>query len=139
MGRTMEQERAADALGRVKDLEKKAAGNSRQADVNDRYAQEAKGLPATIVMNGLGQALATLRAGKDQHEELLYRHCQDWLCRNDKTAPYPGQQDLLDALTAGSREDYLRAQTEALSWLNWLKKFATAYLEKPEQQGGGSQ
>ncbi len=140
MRRTLEQERAADALTKVTDLEQKAAGNSKQVDINDRYAQEAKGLPATIIMNGLGQAMATLRAGKDEHNGILYRHCQEWLCRNDaKAAPYPGQRDLLPALTAGSREDYLRAQNEALAWLNWLKKFATAYLPKPDKQGGGSQ
>lgn len=130
--RTLDQKRAAHALDRVNALEKQA-----QTDLNDRYAKYAKGLPAMIIMNGLGQAAATLRASDAEENRLLYAHLESWLCRNDPAAPYPSTNSLLDAIVKDSRESYLRAQAEALAWLAWLKKFAQAYLEKPKAAGGG--
>ena len=140
MTKTMDQVRAADALGKVKKLSDEAKGNSAYVDRNDKYAIYAKSLPATILMNGLGQAATSLLAkaeGSDAHK-LLYMHLESWLCKGNSEvkAPYLGHDDLIEAIIGNSRESYLRAQAEALAWLAWLKKFAVAYLKKTD--GGGN-
>ncbi len=99
---------------------------------NREYAAYVKGLPATILMCGLGQAVAILQAksrGKrDDAHWLLYTDLQEWLCRSDSSAPYSGYSNLMEAITGGSRDSYIFAQEETMRWLEWLKKFATAFL-----------
>ncbi|PUB72160.1 MAG: type III-B CRISPR module-associated protein Cmr5 [gamma proteobacterium symbiont of Ctena orbiculata] len=145
----IERERAANALEKVESLPK---GDDEKCQGN-KYTSYVKGLPASILQNGLGQAMATLLAAskgkpaiennqvKDAHR-LLYNHMQAWLCRNDVNAPYPvddpiGDEDtvLLNKLTGSDEASYIRAQAEALAYLNWLKKFAVAFC--PDE--GGSQ
>lgn len=134
MKRTLEQERAAHALSKVRQIQETIDPNKA-----DKYASYVESLPATILNNGLGQALATLLAQsnkgdrEDSHYQ-LYTHVQEWLCRDDPQAPYRSAGDLMEAIVSNDRQLYLRAQVEALSWLNWLKKFAVAYLKK---DGGG--
>ncbi len=106
----------------------------------DNYVSYVKGLPPTILQNGLGQALATLLAAskgerRDDHYR-LYAQLEEWLCRVNRYSPYHGENNLMRAITGGTEEDYILAQGEALAYLHWLKKFATAYLsEKGQQQG----
>jgi len=114
-----------------------------------KYTSYVKGLPATILQNGLGQAMATLLAaskGRDamnnnevnSAHRLLYDHVQGWLCRDDTDfpAPYSGSTELMNAITVGDEEAYIRAQAEALAYLNWLKKFAVAFRPEQSSQGG---
>ena len=129
MSRTLEQERAADALSKVRLLRKEM-----DHDRADKFASYVERLPASILNNGLGQALATLLAqakgeSEDPHYR-LYEFIQDWLCRDEAQAPYRLAGDLMEAITGNSRLAYLRALAETLSWLNWMKKFAVAYLKK---------
>jgi len=129
MSKTLEQMRAADALEKVNGL------RSEGEEWKDKYASYAAGLPAAILMNGLGQAAATLRsAAKDEEDPhyVLFNHLKSWLCRDDSKAPYPKVSGLMKAITSYDRDTYMYAQAEALAWLQWLKKFATAYLKKPE-------
>jgi CRISPR-associated protein Cmr5 len=43
---------------------------------------------------------------------------------------YSRQKDLLEAITGQDEAHYLRAQAEALAWLEWHKKFCRAWLPK---------
>ncbi|KKM12002.1 CRISPR-associated protein Cmr5 [Clostridiales bacterium PH28_bin88] len=128
MQRALQQLRAADALRRVKEME------SQDDDQQEKYVSYVNGLPATILINGLGQAAATLLSAakgiKSDPHYFLYRHLQLWLCREEKEAPYAGAGDLMQAIVDGERGTYQRAQVEALAWLEWVKKFANAYLKK---------
>lgn len=119
---TLAQRRAAHALACVE----KHTGNS-----YGNYVSYVESLPATILMNGLGQAAATLLSKADDKEAhgLLYADLQSWLCGSDSAAPYPRAPDLMKAITGNKQKDYLHAQAEALEYLVWLKKFANAYLE----------
>jgi len=124
---TLSQRRARHALGRInerKQTEPKTYGN---------YVSHSQSLPAAILMNGLGQACATLLAKSEDHR-LLYDDLQSWLCGDDSSAPFRNRPNLMDAITQGDQPSYLPAQAEALSYLVWLKKFANAYLQpdKPE-------
>lgn len=120
---TLGQKRAAHALEAVKRLEK---------DNNyGNFGSYVQRLPATIVMNGLGQAmaseLAAARGCKDEDErahKTLFELVESWL---QKCNAYP-KTDLMIAIVQGNQEDYVRAQAEALAYLDWLKKFSQAYL-----------
>ena len=131
--RTSEQLRAANALARVSELTGEPDGFKK------RYRAYVDRLGPTILMNGLGQALATERAaagpnpGDDQkraHNE-LYASLQRWLCRDGGV--YPKGQDLLEALMGNDEAHYLHAQAEALAWQEWHKKFCRASFPKGEE------
>ena len=130
--RTSEQVRAENALARVSEL----AGEP--DDLRQLYRAYVDRLGPSIMMNGLGQTLATERAaasGRGVRERAhwrLYDNLQGWLCRDDGNI-YPGGADLLQAIMANDQSKYLLAQAEALAWLDWHKKFCRAEL--PE--GGG--
>ena len=140
--RSIDQERAANALARVDELRRQSEGFGKPEDFRNRYRGYIDRIGSAIVMNGLGQALATERAGagaepkKDDeraHHE-VYRSLQLWLCR-DEGGVYPSSEDLLEAIMAYDEAHYLRAQAEALSWLEWHKKCCRARF--PSDDGAG--
>lgn len=125
--KTLGQMRAAHALAAIKKLEEgKNYGN---------FGSYVQRLPATIVMNGLGQAmageLAAARLGKgtnsvdEQAHKTLFDCVESWLfeCR-----AYEGKKGLMAAIVESNQDAYVRAQAEALAYLDWLKKFSQAYL-----------
>jgi len=139
---TIEQQRAANALGRVQALSARSDGFKR------RYRSYVDRLGPSIVTNGLGQALATERAAagpqprgpaaspgdaadKEAHRELC-TSLHEWLCRTDGGI-YPNERDLLSAIVSHGQSEYLHAQAEALSWLEWHKKCCRAAFPKDER------
>ena len=129
--RTLEQIRAANALVCVSEL------SAKNSELGPLYRAYVDRLGPTIMMNGLGQALATERAaasggslGERAHGR-LYDNLKGWLCREGGV--YPAGADLLPAIMSNDQSKYLLAQAEALAWLEWHKKFCRAEL--PE--GGG--
>lgn len=139
MKQTLDMKRAADALKKVEEINQK-----HDADWKDKYASYVESLPATIINCGLGQAAATLLAAAKRGEKgesesdphyVLYRHLEEWLCGAEPEAPFRGQDKLLKAITSHDRNNYIKAQAEALAWLDWLKKLAVAYLKKEKRSG----
>jgi len=127
--RALGQERAANALARARDLDAKPPRDfSRKA-----YRSYVDRLGPTILMNGLGQALATEHSGSEPAHKALYTSVQRWLCRKDGV--YAEGEDALSAITQGGEREYLRAQFEALAWLEWHKKACRAIF--PENDGAG--
>jgi len=126
--RTPEQRRAAHAAATAVSVAERDS---------DRFKKEYRAyvdrLGPTIVINGLGQALAMERSAAgsngDSPHGLLYANLSNWLCRTDGGV-YPEARDLLTALIAGSQGEYLRAQSEALSWLQWHKNLCRAQLPR---------
>lgn len=132
MRQTLEQKRAADSLAKINKFREDFEQEERR---QKEYVSYVKSLPATILVNGLGQAAASLLAAnkgklgeKKTAHYILYKHLQDWLCRDSKQAPYQ-HGNLMQAITTNDRESYMHAQAEALAWLQWQKKFAVAYLK----------
>lgn len=130
---TLEQKRAKHALDQVKALQKEKPGN---------YLSYVNALPAAILMNGLGQALATeLASGKNDSDphRLLAKHMSEWLLSKEAHTRYAtpaseeakldAAQRLLGRIVAGGQDAYLWAQTEAIAYVTWLKKFANAFLD----------
>jgi CRISPR-associated protein Cmr5 len=133
--RTVGQRRAANALERVRKL------SGRSDDFQQLYSAYVDRLGPAILMNGLGQALAMMRANAGSkpsnarevaHHE-LYLSVQQWLCRDDGV--YPESSDLLQSVTENGESDYLHAQAEALAWLEWHKKLCHASFPKGEENG----
>jgi CRISPR-associated protein Cmr5 len=125
-------ERAGSALRAIETL-------PGQNDVKKRYNAYVKSLPATVRRIGLGQTLAVLlsRSGEKTSEEkayaALYKHLEKWLCGDTIVAPYRNESDLMKAVINSDQATYVRAQTESLLYINWLKKFANAFLPRGEE------
>lgn len=134
--RSIGQDRAANALARIDEL------NEHCDDFKKRYRSYLDRLGPAIVMNGLGQALATERAAagatpndadeKAHHE--LYKSLHQWLCRTEGGV-YPSGEDLLQSVMENGETLYLRAQAEALAWLEWHKKCCRATFPRAEGVG----
>jgi CRISPR-associated protein Cmr5 len=137
--RTLEQKRAEHALRKIREIDNETADG-----LGSSYQRYVESLPATIVMNGLGQACAILLAhsnGNSSREKayrLLYDHLEEWLCQSEN-AVYRSEASLIDAIVKNDQQSYVRAQAEALAYLDWLKKFAQAFLkQKPASAAGAS-
>ena len=117
---TFEQKRASHALKEIKYL------NVRK---DSHFVSYVSALPASIVMNGFGQAMAFELSSGNEHK-ILYSIMEKWLC-ND-SGVFTNEKDLMKAITENGQREYIRAQAEALAYLDWLKKFSRAYLEKGE-------
>ncbi len=131
-GGTLQQNRAADALEKIR-----ALANS--SDKASKYRSYVAAFPATIVTNGLGQALAIeLASGGDKvAHKALCDHVMTWLKSQveaiDKSCR-DNEDRILDAIMEIDEDDYLRAQSEAIAYVSWLKRFATAILPEPEEK-----
>lgn len=133
---TLAQRRAQHALQRV------LAHQARGPQAYGNYVSYVDALPAAIVMNGLGQACAMLLAKAqgdlNKPHGLLYADLEDWLCGNHEAAPFPSasgdRNKLILAITSAEQQAYLRAQGEALAYLQWLKKFARAFLQRGSEE-----
>lgn len=128
--RTIDQRRAEHALQQIVEIK----------DCNDGYyISYVSALPATIVMNGLGQALLTLKAKekerKDDSHGFLYKHVTKWLAKQVKELKAcENGSNVIQKLMENDQTVYLIAQAEAMAYLNWLKQFSRAYLKEKEGQ-----
>lgn len=129
---TLEQKRATHALAQINKIKGEYCGH---------YVSYVSALPATIVMNGLGQALATLLAAagrkkdpEDDPHKWLYNHVAEWLSSGQVKALEGDKAGLIQRLMDNDQDVYLQAQGEAMAYLQWLKQFARAYITEPEGQ-----
>ncbi len=130
---TIQQQRAKHALNKVK-----SAADNPQID-NEKFKSYASNLPAMIHMNGLGQAAAFFKSkgnSSPEHAE-LYNILSNWLCRHDNDPqiqqdmpiqPYNGCANLLIGITTQDMHQYRLAQAEAQALMDWVKKFAKAFM-----------
>ncbi|MFI0399400.1 MAG: type III-B CRISPR module-associated protein Cmr5 [Thiolinea sp.] len=114
---TIQQQRAKYALDEVK------AALDRGVNKKE-YKSYASSLPAMIHMNGLGQAAAFFKSKGGTHRE-LYNLLSGWLTQANQ--PYVGK-DLLEGITTENMHAYRLAQAEAQALMDWVKKFAKAFM-----------
>jgi CRISPR-associated protein Cmr5 len=116
---TLQQLRAKYALDKVTDLVPLNEG--------DKLKGRASELPFMIHANGLGQAAAFFKSKKDKDGyDKLFIVLQGWLSQPGR--PFAGQTDLMRAITEADMHQYRVAQAEAIQFMDWVKKFASAYL-----------
>ena len=100
---------------------------------NDRLKAYAQSLPAMILSNGFGQAMAFIKAkggskkltekDKDQSSrayQQLYQSIQDWLINQGIVEPHSSNQqknDLVIAITGMSQANYQIASRETMAYL----------------------
>lgn len=137
---TLALKRAKHAFDKVEVLRQAAAGRTeaQRKTIDGKYVSYIAALPATIIKSGLGQAMAMEKAGSkdDIGHKLLCQHIEEWLTAShgwpeSPYRPQPNQpRNLLKAIVNNhNQKDYVRAQAEALAYLEWLKKFAVAFLD----------
>jgi CRISPR-associated protein Cmr5 len=130
-GRSLDQQRAAHALKCIDEL----ATGPKAA----KYVSYVKALPATILTCGLGQALATELAAKDEAHDKLAEHVARWLLEapGSMYGKEPPQSDharqLLHRIVKGDQRAYVWAQAEAIAYVGWLKKPAVAFLSQQDR------
>jgi len=124
---TMEQQRAAFVLERVK----RQATNQQQAQ---EYRRVIQGLPAIVLTNGLGQALAFLMSDPNSvAKQTVVQDLTDAL--TTLRGLYTNQSDdltLVERIVNGNREMLRQATDETLALLTWWVKFVRALLPRPE-------
>jgi len=115
--KTVEQERAAHALEKIKGVQ---SGKS--------FTALANGFPTMIHTNGLGQAIAFSKGKSDNQYREMVAMLSDWLCSEGR--PFAGTRpdDILTTFTRSDMQTYLLAQAEAMAYLLWVKKFAKALI-----------
>ncbi len=119
------QRRAQFALNRVQVV---------PAGIRKEYARLVRRLPVMVLRNGLGQAIAFhVAQAKDQLDSApgqIVRDLSEWLIRErDIYKGDPGSlKALITAITDSDSIAYRRAQAEVLALLDWMKKFADAFL-----------
>lgn len=139
---TIQQKRAKYALEKVQNASDNP--NIRHKE----FKSYASSLPAMIHMNGLGQAAAFFRSKGNSSPEhaALYNILSNWLCSHDNdpqvqqempVQPYSGCANLLDGITSRNMQTYRLAQAEAQALMDWVKKFAKAFMTKDDDDNGG--
>lgn len=131
---TIQQQRAKYALERVR------LAISNKLD-HKEYKSYAANLPAMIHMNGLGQAAAFFKSkgAKSPAHQALYDLLSDWLCGKCDYAPnqpYRGCETVLDGIVGKDMHDYRLAQAEAQALMDWVKKFAKAFMTDGDDKRG---
>ncbi|MBV5310963.1 type III-B CRISPR module-associated protein Cmr5 [Chromatium okenii] len=133
--KTPEQERAAFALKGIKKLAEEWQTDLKKQKEFNSYASS---MPFMIHANGLGQTAAFYRRKGTEHTYYkLYKLLGDWL--NQSGRPFANKGDLLDAITQSDQDAYLAAQIEALLFLDWVKKLASAFLAREDDNAGNQQ
>lgn len=121
----VQQQRAAFALKKVKAALDEAKADPKRAGFSAKeFKSQAESFPAMIRMNGLGQAAAFYLSKGGAHGK-LYTLLSDWLKQSGQ--PYHNK-DLLEGITETDMHAYRLAQAEALLLLDWVKKFAKAFV-----------
>lgn len=123
---TLQQERARHALGKVQSWVALNDGAKLKARTSE--------LPFMIHANGLGQAAAFFKSkdvknDKERYGE-VFKALQSWLTQSNR--PFAGKSDLMRAVVEADLATYRLAQAEAMAYMDWVKKFASAYLHTQE-------
>lgn len=120
---TLQQQRAKHALAQVKSWVPLNEGSKLKARCSE--------LPFMIHANGLGQAAAFFKSKGDKDGyDVVFLALQGWLTQ--KGRPLAGPSDLMHAIVEADLHRYRLAQAEAIQYMDWVKKFASAYLASNE-------
>ncbi|MEN9483370.1 MAG: hypothetical protein RJB37_1250 [Pseudomonadota bacterium] len=129
---TLQQERARHALNVVEGWKKDPQSDD---DRKKKLKARTSELPFMIHANGLGQAAAFFKSkkNKDGYDVVLLA-LQDWLAQPSR--PFAGKIDLMRAIVEADLATYRLAQAEAMAYMDWVKKFASAYLDTDTDKKG---
>lgn len=122
------------------EIKKNKSDEEKKLNDDGHLSSHIAGFPAMILMSGFGQACA-FYLSKGGTMKLAYDALEDWLTTGNR--PYSNavqnKYKLMTAITSGDAATYRLAQAEALVYLDWLKKFAKAFLKNDDGNSGGEQ
>jgi len=127
--KTLEQGRAMFAY--------QCAEAGRNINKSKEYKSYVQKIPMLIRINGLGAALAFVKA-KGAHEQdkadayhLIYQQLTDWLNREPKglLSDRLGNNDLVKVLIGLDSTEYRAITNEVLAFFAWLKRFAEGLIK----------
>lgn len=100
----------------------------------NEYCSTVMKLSSLILTNGLGQTLAFLKSkgkgDKTKPQEKVYQHLQEWLISTEVISwGRITKVELIERIMLIDSNKYRLVTMEALSFLNWLKRFADAILK----------
>lgn len=111
-------------------------------EVASRYRVYVKNLPMLIKTNGLGSALAFVKAkAQDSPPEgtaydLLYDHVERWLQSEQKrhllASAEADADDLVEQLVSMESSSYRAVTMEVMNLLNWLRRLADGIIKADE-------
>lgn len=116
---TLSQKRAAKALELLEGIPEK--GDSRT-----EFSQFCKSFPTMILQNGLGQALAFIRAKKEKNNDKfdrMYNTLNTWL-KELKLV----EEDVLKEINSMDAQKYMQIQLESMKFLEWVKRYENAKI-----------
>ena len=124
--RTLGQERAEYALKEV----------LKNTEI-DKLKSFSAGAPTVILQNGFGQAMAFwLSKSNDKNDKydkykFIFDSTKKWLTKKDfiKSENNTDDKEFILKLSEISQEKYLAAQKEALLFLEWVKRYTSAFCK----------
>lgn len=124
MPQAIAQQRAKHALEKIREYENESAKKQK------KFSSYVSSFGPMILMNGFGQACAFYLANKKSEHQDVLKLLDDWLTEEGR--PLSGQRNkshIVDRIVDINAHEYQLAQVEALAYLDWLKKFAKAFLK----------
>jgi len=119
--KTLNQERSEYTLKKVLDIQGKD------------YSSFIAGTPSMILKNGFGHTLAFfLSKGKEEHK-FVFNLIQNWLIDKEYIDSIKDNRDFMLKLSTINRKSYIEAQKETLLLLEWVKRYAQAFLDKKKE------
>jgi CRISPR-associated protein Cmr5 len=107
-------------------------GSRLKGNTSKEYKAYTKRIPMLIKTNGLGAALAFIKAkgsGNDAYQ-LLYEQTAQWLQQDDKSLVCLAQDDdLVGKIVSLNSPEYRAVTTEVLALFSWLRRFAEGLIE----------
>jgi CRISPR-associated protein Cmr5 len=136
--KTLEQGRAKIAYDCAKEGSK-IKFQDNEEKINDKaikaYKSYTKQIPMMIKTNGLGAALAFVKAKskKEYAYHLIYQQITDWLKKEPifitNEQWQNGSDDLVNVVISLNAREYSVVTGEVLAFLAWLKRFAEGLIE----------
>jgi len=117
---TLSQQRAKQALELILEIGKNTT--NKENEIED-FEQLSKSIPTMILQNGLGQAIAFLKAKKKPKHNMIYDVLNKWIVHMGMV-----EEDLLIELNKMDSYQYIAVQTESLRFLEWVKRYANAKI-----------
>lgn len=127
---TIAQKRAKHALNMVCGADGNSGFMKKSVKSQKKLNSYIAGFGPMILMNGFGQACAFYLSSKEKEHQDVYKAVAAWLSSSGR--PFDGNQDLMNAIVNSNVSTYRLAQTEAMAYLDWLKKFSKAFLKSEE-------
>ena len=116
---TLSQKRAAKALELLGGIREKGT-------LRKEFSQFCKSFPTMILQNGLGQAVAFIKAKKEKDNDKfdkMYKTLNVWLKELKHI-----ENDVLKEINTMNTQKYVEIQRESLRFLEWVKRYENAGL-----------